>query len=299
MTSLNHRLRNHRLRDHRAVVIGGRVALWAAVVLVLGRGIVSLFGGAAAGGAPDATTRTEAAAEQFPAGDATALALRFTADYLTYDADQAADWATRVGAYGNDTLARGWDGTGRQTVSTVVPAGVEAASPAAGTVTVAARTPGGWVHLAVPVVKANGGLAIAAAPAFVAAPSVGDAPDPAADGDATTAEALRPALEAFFDAYGTGATAVLGAMTADGATLARLDPGRLALSGVEAVTVEKAPAGPTRVVFAVVGWADQASGARLTQTYRLGVVQSGQRWLVASLGAATPTATQPNPKKEK
>lgn len=84
--------------------------------------------------------------------------------------------------------------------------------------------------------------------------------------------------------------------------LPRLDQaGRLALAGVEAVTVEKQPAaGSPQVAFAVVRWADQTTGAGLTQTYRLGVTRDGQRWLVASLGAATPTPERPaNPKKEK
>lgn len=139
-----------------------------------------------------------------------------------------------------------------------------------------------------------------ACPPFVAAPAVGEAPAvDRDDNDTATAEAVRPALAAFFDAYGTGNDAALDAMTADGADLARLDPGRLTLSGVEAVTVEKTPAGRTRQVLAVVRWADQASGAGLTQTYRLTLARDGQRWLVADLAAATPTPDHSKPKKEK
>lgn len=288
------------LRHHRAVIIAGRIALWGAVVLIFGRGIVSLFGGTSAA-APDRPNKAQAqAAEAFPASDATALALRFAADYLTYDADKPADWAARVAAYGNDNLARGWNGAGRQTVTSVVPAGIDAAGPDFGTVTVAARTPTGWVHLAVPVVQSHGGLAVAAPPAFVAVPAAGSAPSlDHGDADLVAGEALRPTLEAFLAAYGTGNSPVIGAMTADGARLPRLEPGRLTLAGVESVTVAKEPAGPTRVAFATVRWADETTGAALTQTYRLDVVQDGQRWLVASLGAAIPDLQSPNPKKEK
>lgn len=288
------------LRHHRAVIIAGRIALWGAVVLVFGRGIVSLFGGTSAA-APDRPANPGIqAAEAFPASEATALALRFATDYLTYDTDRPAEWAARIGTYGNDTLARGWNGAGRQTITTVVPAGVDATGPDAATVTVAARTPSGWVHLAIPVVKANGGLAVAAAPAFVAAPAVGAAPSAErGDADLAAGEALRPTLEAFFAAYGTGNSAVIGAMTADGARLPRLEPGRFKLAVVEAVTVARQPVGPDRVALAVVRWADETTGAALTQTYRLDVVQDGQRGLVASLGAATPELQSPNPKKEK
>lgn len=289
------------LRHHRAVIIAGRIALWGAVVLVFGRGIVSLFGGASAV-APDGPAKAGVqTAEAFPANEATALALRFAADYLTYDADRPAEWAARMAAYGNDTLARGWNGAGRQTVIAVVPAGIEAASSAAATVTVAGRTPSGWVHLAVPIVKGNGGLAVAAPPAFVAGPSVVAAPETEGnDADLAAAEAVRPTLEAFFAAYGTGNTAVVGAMTADGARLPRLESSRLKLAAIEAVTVAGEPAGPNRVALATVQWADETTGAGLTQTYRLDVVQDGQRWLVASLGAATPIPEQSiNSKKEK
>lgn len=288
------------LHNHRAVIIAGRIALWGAVVLVFGRGIVSLFGGTSAA-TPDHPAKAGIQAEAFPASEATALALRFAADYLTYDADRPAEWATRIAAYGNDTLARGWNGAGRQTITTVVPARVDASGPDAGTVTVAARTPSGWVHLAVPIIKADGGLAVAAAPAFVAGPAAGSAPGvERGDADLAAGEALRPTLEAFFAAYGTGNSAVIGAMTADGTRLPRLEPGRFKLAAVEAVTVAREPVGPDRTAFAVVRWADETTGAALTQTYRLDVVQAGQRWLVAALGAATPIPEQSvNSKKEK
>lgn len=288
------------LRHHRAITIAGRITLWGAVVLVFGRGIISLFGGTSAA-TPDRPAKAAIqAAEAFPTSEATALALRFAADYLTYDADRPADWSARMAAYGNDTLARGWNGAGRQAVTTVVAAGIDAAGPDAGTVTLAARTPSGWVHLAVPIMKVNGGLAVAAPPAFVAAPAVGSMPDAnRGEADQAAGEALRPTLEAFFAAYGTGNSAVVGAMTADGARLPRLEAGRLKLAAVEAVTVTREPAGQARVARAVVRWADETTSAAFTQTYRLDVVQDGQRWLVASLGAATPELQSPNPKKEK
>ena len=63
----------------RPVLIAGRCLLWAAVVLVFGRGLVSLFAGPAARGA---ALKTEAAVvgERYPTVEAEAFAARFTAE---------------------------------------------------------------------------------------------------------------------------------------------------------------------------------------------------------------------------
>jgi hypothetical protein len=280
------------------VLIAGRCLLWAAVVLVLGRGLVSLFAGPAARGAAP-KTQAAVVGERYPTVEAEALAARFTADYLTYDDTKPSDWAARTAGYGTAALVGGWDGKGHQSVTSVIPAGVEVASPGYGVVTVAAQTTTGWLHLAVPVAATPGGLAVAARPAFVAAPPAGKAPDPAtSEADAAAADALRPTVEAFLAAYAGGGNAVITALSADGARLPALEAGRFTLAGVDAVTVPKTTTGLARSAVVTVRWADTRSGAGLTQTYRVGLARSGERWLVNSLGAARPEAN-PNPPKEK
>jgi hypothetical protein len=283
------------MRNSRPVLIAGRCLLWAAVVLVLGRGIVSLFAGPAASGAPAPTTTSPA----YPTVAAEGFAARFVADYLTYDETSPAGWAARTAGYGLD-LTGGWDGKGTQTVTSVIPADLDITGPGYAVITVAARTGAGWVHLAVPVAATKGGLAVAARPAFVAAPAPGKAPaaDPG-EADPAAADAARPTVEAFLTAYGKGDRAVIAALSADGARFPQLETGRFTLAAVEALTVPKtAPASGERSALVTVRWADSTTGAGLAQTYRVALTRSGDRWLVHSLGAATPPA-DPTPKTKK
>jgi len=296
------------LRRHRLTRAAGRVVLWAAVVLVVGRGVVSLFAGPAAAAAKTASSTSSPGriGATFPGPDAQALAARFAADYLTYDEANPTDWQHRLAAYG-PTLAVGWDGKGHQSVTTVVPAATAAAGPGAATVTVAARTTSRWIYLAVPVVAGPAGPAIGGAPAFVAAPTIGTTPTPAGGdtADPAAADALRPTVEAFLTAWAAGTQPVIAALSADGAQLARAD-GAATLAGVTALTVERAaPAAVERSAVAVVRWADPQSGASFSQPYRLSLVRVGERWLVHSIGPDLPPATPavssphtPNPKEK-
>lgn len=290
MNIVSHELAD-RFRRHRAVRTAGRIVLWAAVVLVVGRGVVSLV----AGPAGAAKTTAPAAAigsgdATFPGPDAQALAVRFTADYLTYDEINPVDWQNRLAGYGSG-LAAGWDGKGHQTVTAVVPAATTPAGPAAGTVTVAARSGSRWVYLAVPMVATPAGPAIAGRPAFVAAPATGAAPVAigADGGDAGAAEALRPTVEAFVAAWAAGTQPVITALSADGARLPRPEVGSATLAGIDGLVVAKAaPQAAERTAVVTVRWADSASGASLTQPYRLTLARAGDRWLIRSLGPDLP-----------
>ena len=284
----------------RLRVIAGRVALWAAVILVVGRGLVSLFVGPAAHGTPS-TPPAVAVGEGYPTAAAQAFAARFTADYLTFDETNPADWTLRIAAYGTDTMAGGWDGKGHQTVSSVIPGPPDITNSTSGIVPVSAQTSSGWLSLAVPVAATPTGLAVAARPAFVALPTAGHNPNPtpAAAGDPHAAEEFRPTLEAFLAAYATGQQAVIHALSADGARLPELEAGRFTLTAVDTITVPATPPGPSDAVAVVtLRWADARSGAGLTQTYRIGLTRVGERWLVSSLGAARLEPPQPPTQSE-
>jgi hypothetical protein len=299
------------VRRQQVVRTAGRVLLWAAVVLVVGRGLVSLVAGPAGAAAPKPASPAAGSPNGpavFPGPDAQALALRFAADYLTYDEANPGDYQTRLAAYGyGPALAAGWDGKGHQTVSTVVPAASSADSAGAATITVAARTGTRWLYLAVPVTATPTGPAIAARPAFVAAPATGTIPAAATAGkdpvDPGAAEALRPTVEAFLAAWATGSQPVISALSADGARLARPEPGSATLAGLDTVAVATAPPeAAERTAVVTVRWADPTSGATLTQPYRMSLVRVGERWLVRSLGPDLPTpqpASVRSTKKEK
>ncbi|MDQ1492316.1 MAG: hypothetical protein QOJ23_4830 [Actinomycetota bacterium] len=285
----------------RPLLIAGRVALWAAVILVFGRGLVSLVSEPAARDASPKTATVVAAGEGYPTAAAEAFAARFTADYLTYDETNPADWQHRIGGYGTDTLVGGWDGKGHQTVSTVIPGPAEVTNATFGVMTVAAQTTTGWLALGVPVAATPTGLAVAARPAFVAVPPPGKNSDlQAVAGDPRGADELRPTVEAFLAAYAAGQTAVVHALTADGAHIPELEGSRFTLAGIDAITVPTTtPADETaRTALVTVRWSDSRSGAALAQTYRIGLARAGERWLVTSLGPVRPEPT-PNPQKEK
>jgi hypothetical protein len=283
----------------RPVLIAGRVALWAAVIVVFGRGLVSLVSGPPARGASPKTATVVAAGEGYPTAAAEAFAARFTADYLTYDETNPADWAHRTAGYGTDTLTTGWDGKGHQTVTSVIPAAVDVTNPSYGVVTVAAQTTTGWLALAVPVAADPTGLAVAARPAFVAIPPAGKTPDvqPPA-GDPRAAEEIRPTIEAFLAASAAGQQPLIRALSADGAHLPELGDGRFALSGIDTITVPTPAIEADRTAVVTLRWSDVRSGAGLAQTYRIGLTRVGERWLVTSLGPVRPEPT-PNPLKEK
>jgi len=285
----------------RPLLLAGRVALWAAVTLVVGRGLVSLFAGPAAHSAAPTTASRAVVGEGFPTVAAEAFAARFTADYLTYDDTNPGDWQRRTAGYGTDALAAGWDGKGHQSVTSVIPAAIDVTGPTFAVVTLSAETTTGWVQLAVPVAATPGGLAVAARPAFVAVPPAGKTPDMApAAGDPHAAEEVRPTVEAFLAAYAGGQQTVVHALSADGAHLADLEGGRFTLGGIDTLTVAPAATPGERSAVATLRWADARSGATLAQTYRIGLTRVGERWLVSSLGPVRPEPTpNPNPVKEK
>ena len=282
----------------RPLLLAGRVALWAAVIVVVGRGLVSLVAGPSAhGAAPRTSSAVVAAGVGFPTVAAEAFAARFTADYLTFDETNPADWAHRTAGYGTDALTAGWDGKGHQSVTSVIPAAVDVTGPTFGVVTVAAQTITGWVQLAVPVAATPAGFAVAARPAFVALPPAAKTPEmPPAAGDAHAAEEVRPTVEAFLAAYAAGQQTVLHALSADGAHLADLEGGRFTLAGIDALSVPPPATPAARTAVVTLRWADTRSGASLAQTYRIGLARVGERWLVTSLGPVRPEPTPiPNP----
>lgn len=287
-----------RWRRSRPTLLAGRVLLWAAVVLVVGRGLVSLLAGPAGAAVRKPATPAASSAGAFPGPDAIALAVRFAADYLTYDETTPGDYQTRLAGYGPG-LAAGWDGKGHETVTTVVAAAATPAGPGAGTVTIAARTGAGWVYLAVPMIATPPGPAIAARPVFVAPPATGTATPAATAGkddlDPGAAETLRPTIEAFLSAWATGTQPVITALTADGAHLPRPEMGPATLAGLDTFTVATAPpAAAERTAVATVRWANPHSGATLTQPYRLTLTRVGERWLIRSLGPDLPTPQIPS-----
>lgn len=274
-------------RLRRALVLAGRVILWAAILVLAVRGGVSTVAELAAGSQPPAPPVGEVeATETFPVEAARAFATRFTQDYLTFDS--ARDRQARLAAYALPARDRqlGWDGVGEQGVLAVVAVDVAVVTDDRASVVVAAQVTGPrWLHLAVPVATDGaGGLVVPEHPAFVAAPRVAAAPPaPDAPVDNVLGRELAPVLESFFDAYAASRADDLGYYLPVGRTLDGLD-GVVELD--ELVELEVAEGADLRSATATVRWRDATTGAGLTQRYELVLTNDAGRWYVDQLGGA-------------
>lgn len=277
----------------RALVLAGRVVLWAALLLLAVRGAVGVAGElAGTESAVDAPATAATAASTFPTAQARAFATRFAHDYLTYD-DALPERAERLSVYGLPTSDRqlGWDGNGAQVVRTVLPVEVTVLADDRASVVVAAQVSGPrWLHLSVPVVTdGEGGLAVPELPAFVAPPPearVAPAGDEPLDG--SLGRELTPVLESFFDAYAASRADDLGYYLPVGETLDGLG-GVVELDALVEVAVAEG-GGDRRTAFALVRWRDAATDARLTQRYDLVLTNDAGRWYVEHLGTGDPEA---------
>jgi hypothetical protein len=257
----------------------GRMALWAAVALLLARGLVSVVADSAEG--EPAVHRSAAGSE-----DAVeAAAVRFARAYLEDPSPQALQpflaTGARIGAGGPP------------------PAPAPGGAPAAGVrssevgdgrviVTVAcelrdSRT----LYLAVPIVRFRAGeVAVLGAPSIVAVPAVAGAdparPQPIAGPGAAQIEAL---VAKFLPAYlAAGEASDLSYYLAAGAAVIPLG-GTYQLLGVSGVSQLGSGEGAQRTVIADAQVRDPVAGGSYPLAYRLQLVRRG-RWYVRSVKGA-------------
>lgn len=226
------------------------------------------------------------AAALYPSAAAGGVAARFAHAYLTWDETNPEARVAGLKAAGwRGEPAAGWDRKGRQTVSLVTVAKVDADTATEGTVTVVATvtpwtlTPsndGGppkakaeaavTIGLRVPIDAADDGtLTIAAEPAYVAPPAVGQ-PDgrPLPDLDHDLGQETSDGAEAFFRAF--GADTDLSAITAPGSTITGLG-GIVEFSSLRGWQVAP-PQGDLATAHATVVW-KTSHGTTVEQTYFL------------------------------
>ena len=266
----------------------GRVLLWSAVALVFANGAVALVRNVTGGGARSDEAGAEA--PTFPEGAASAFAARFAHAYLNYDARSPTERQNQLQAYlaeGVDPLA-GWDGAGEQTAVNTIPVDVDVLSDRLAVVTVAVNVTGPrWLYLGVPVAADGERLAVTGAPALVPAPERAaidaDELTDVGDTDGALASQLRPTLTSFLRAYGSGSAADLAYFLRPGREVRGLG-GAVRLGALQSLRVSTG--GARRSAVAAVRWVDRTTGAGLTQTYHVELVEQGGRWYVDSVGAA-------------
>jgi len=272
----------------------GRFVLWAAIAVILIRGVGAAFSSPVRpqAAAPTAPTATPLVADQ----ESQAFADGFARAYLSFSANRLADWTRGVASY----LASGLSdraaavlprtGPGQQvaqaTVARVVSlGGTRALITVACSFTDPSRPAR---YLTVPVARDTaGGLSVFDLPALSAPPPKGSVafaePPPLTDPDAGVIQQL---VGRFLGAYLSGQDpSGLAYLLAPGASVPRLGAG-LALVSVDALGQEGEPTASSASVEAAVHVRDTHSGVVYPLRYRLSLVHR-DRWYVSSLAGGS------------
>ena len=259
---------------------GGRLALWAAVALLLVRGLASVIAG------PAAREAARAPSASSPEDAASAAAVRFARAYLEDPSPEALQpflaAGARIGA-GRPPSARG-----AVVAQAEVVRSAEVGDGRAVLTVACELRDSRTLYLAVPIVRFRAGeVAVLGAPSIVAVPAVAGAdperPRPLAGPEAGAIEAL---VQKFLPAYlSSGSESDLSYLLAPGAEAIPLG-GSVELLGISGVSQLGSGEGPRRTLLIAAKVSDPSRGAAYPLAYRLEVVRQGGRWYVGSVQGA-------------
>lgn len=267
---------------------GGRVVLWAFLVVVLVRGLGDIASGPER--RPSASPG-QGAVPRFPDAEAEAFAVRFARVYLDWEPGRAQRHARTVGSY----LASGLRdrvavevprrGPGERVAQATVARSTDLGSGRALITVACSFSDGATRYLTVPVARdRGGGLAVFDLPSLSAPPPAGEAP--AAEPQplsGTEAGAMTDVVRRFLSTYlAGGGPSDLAYFLVPGASVTPMPP------GLQVVSLEQVgQAGPATAsgvpAVASVRVRDRSSGAVYPLRYRLELVRR-DRWYVAALG---------------
>lgn len=280
-----------------------RVVLWAALLVVVFRGLAAIIFNhvpAPAGGAGTQDT----AGGRFPVAMAEAYATEFGRVYFAFSPQNQVAREQALAAFVPPGVSAadpnlGWNGAGQVDLQALQVAGIKVQDPRHAVVTLLALISGRLTELGVPVAADRGGLVVSGQPAWLPAPQRILPPATAAPRgpDQAAQRQLADELPAFFQAYASGDSAALNRFLAPGTALAGLGGG-LTFDSISALHVP--PGAGTRQITVTVIWqlpeqagpaaGNQGLASKLEMTYGMSVVdsQSG-KWYVKEIGASTET----------
>ena len=280
-----------------------RVVLWAALLVVIFRGLTAIIFGHAAAPAGGAGTQDTAGA-RFPVAMAEAYATEFGRVYFAFSPQNLLAREQALAAFVPPAVAAadpnlGWNGAGQVDLQALQVAGIKVQDPRHAVVTLLALISGQLTELGVPVAADRGGLVVSGEPAWLPAPPRILPPATAAPrgSDQAAQSQLANELPAFFQAYASGDGAALNRFLAPGASVAALGGG-LTFDSISALHVP--PGTRTRQITVTVIWqlpqqpgsaaGNPGMASKLEMTYGMSVVdlQSG-KWYVKEIGASTET----------
>ncbi|MGH2944830.1 MAG: conjugal transfer protein [Solirubrobacteraceae bacterium] len=271
----------------------GRLVLWAAVAVVLVRGLGDILASPRSTPIVAARERTR---DVWPDDAARAFAVQFATAYLHQSPqDDPGDYARRIADFGSSELAselaprldRRGSGQAARTAavagSTTVDARHALLTVAATVTTADAVT---TRHLTVPVARdAAGGLTVYDLPSFAAAPTRASAAPP--NGEPLVGDE-RPAVEdvvgRFLRVYLAGDSGGLSYLVPPGTRIAAVG-GRFELVELGSITSFGEPSGDERLVLVRVRARDLFSRALYALRYRVRLVRR-DRWYAADVNGA-------------
>jgi Conjugative transposon protein TcpC len=289
-----------------------RAVIWAVLIIIGFRGVVSIVSSPAAPSSTDTSSGSASAAGSdngFPTGLAEAFALQFGNVYLNFSPATAAQRASNLTPFipvGSDPQF-GWNGAGTQLLRSEQVASISVQDAHHAVVMLLAQVNSGLIELGVPIYSTQGGLVVSAEPALLPGPPRANPPSaPTATNDSAAMNALSGQLPGFFRAYASGDQQTLGRFLAPGAVVTGLG-GTVTFGSISAMEVPSG--GSTRRIAVSVIW--QVAGesvarphgrqsastssvssapAGLEMTYEMTVVQQNGTWYVKTIG---PSDQQP------
>jgi hypothetical protein len=271
-----------------------RAVLWAALLIIVYRGIGAIVLGSAPPDSGGSAPASAAATSQFPVTLADAYALDFGQVYLNFNPATQAQREQELAGFIPASLATtnpdlGWNGSGQAHLQSEQVASITVQDPHHAVVNLLAMVGGQLMGLGVPIYAAGGGVVVSGQPAWLAAPPAISPPSAPVSSDLAAQGELMNQLPAFFQAYANGAGAALNRFLVPGVSLTGLG-GSVAFDSITGLVVPRG--GSVRNITVTVVWQVLNQGnpttAKLTMTYGVSVVdlQSG-KWYVKGISAST------------
>jgi hypothetical protein len=266
----------------------GRALLWLLVVVLLLRGLASLFSTETPSTVVQPTPRAVVA---WPDDEARTFAADFARAYLSYSPTQPEAHAQALEPFVApelvSSIAPEFPGDqARQTVGSVSVARTAKLGGSRALITVAAAVNGDTRYLAVPVARdSRGGLVVSDLPSLVAPPARAVVAAPELEPVASNERGgIEDVLNRFFSAYLAGDSRGLEYLLPAGARIGALGQ-RYKLVGVTSLALAAPAKGSTREVWASVRARDAGTRAIYGLRYRLRLVRE-DRWYVAAVNSS-------------
>jgi len=269
-----------------------RIILWAAILIVLYRGVVAI----ALNETPASGNGNGTASTQFPVTLAEAYAMQFGQVYFNVNPTDATQRQAQLGQFIDPSALNaqqsqqsqqfGVTGSAAMQLQSETVAGIDVRTAQSAVVTLLTTINGRLMEFGVPVYAAGGGIVISGLPALLSAPLMVNLPSgQPGPSDSQATSQLRQQLPAFFSAYANGNSAGLSRYLAPGASITGLG-GEVTFGNI--VSLHVPTGGATRDITVTVNWQLAAQQGGFATTYDMSVVdlQDG-KWYVKDIRAST------------